>query len=136
MEVGNTLASTLKGGDIVALRGELGAGKTTLMKGIAEFFGIDPKDVVSPTFTLMQEYKIKRSKDQKITRLIHIDTYRLKSEDELVEIGVEDYLGEPETVCVIEWPEKMMGLLGVEKYGNIVDINIYDEYGKRNIRVN
>ena len=98
------------GGDIVCLRGELGAGKTTLVKGIAQGLGVRD-EIVSPTFTLMNVYDIKTLKHKNIKTLVHIDTYRLKNERELIDIGVEDYLGDPETICVIEWPEKVQKLL-------------------------
>ncbi len=99
---GKKIAAELKGGDIVLLQGELGAGKTVLTKGIAQGLGITD-NITSPTFTLMNIYK-----DGK---LVHIDTYRLENEKQLIEIGVEDYLGNPNSICVIEWPEKVRGLL-------------------------
>jgi tRNA threonylcarbamoyladenosine biosynthesis protein TsaE len=102
---GKKLAAKLKGGDILLLSGELGAGKTSLVKGIAEGLGVK-HEITSPTFTLMNIYKIKKNK-----KLIHIDTYRLKDEKGLLEIGVEDYLSKLDTICIIEWPEKIAGLL-------------------------
>ncbi|MFH1947356.1 MAG: tRNA (adenosine(37)-N6)-threonylcarbamoyltransferase complex ATPase subunit type 1 TsaE [Candidatus Magasanikbacteria bacterium] len=107
LKIGLGIASKLKCGDIVLLYGDLGAGKTTLTKGIASYFGID--DVVSPTFTLLQVYKV--PKVNKVKSLVHIDTYRLENEEDLIEIGVEDYLGDENTICVVEWPEKIEGLL-------------------------
>lgn len=100
------------------LFGDLGAGKTTLVKGIAEYFGINPNDVVSPTFTLMQVYEIRHTKYD-IRKLVHIDTYRLKNEEQLIEIGAEDYLGDENTVCLVEWPEKLVSLLESKKILNI-----------------
>lgn len=113
INLGEKLAQNFKPGDIVLLYGDLGAGKTTMTKGIAKYFGID--EVVSPTFTLMQEYKIQNTKNTEIQKLIHIDTYRLENEEDLIEIGVEDYLGAPDTICIIEWPEKIEGLLKNKK---------------------
>ena len=107
--IGKNLASQLTGGDIVLLHGELGAGKTTFVKGIAEGLGITD-DILSPTFTLMNIYTATRQHSN-TTTLVHIDTYRLKSEQELIDIGVEDYLGDENTICVIEWPEKIEKLL-------------------------
>lgn len=104
---GKNLATKLNGGDILLLSGELGAGKTSLVKGIAKGLKIK-HEINSPTFTLMNVYPVKNSK---IKTLIHIDTYRLEDEKELIEIGVEDYLGKPDTVCIIEWPEKIIDLL-------------------------
>ncbi len=106
---GKKLAAKLKGGDILLLSGDLGAGKTSLVKGLAKGLGIK-NEITSPTFTLMNVYKIKNKKTQP-WQFVHIDTYRLKDEKELLEIGAEDYLGNPNTICVIEWPEKIAGLL-------------------------
>ncbi|MFA5211038.1 MAG: tRNA (adenosine(37)-N6)-threonylcarbamoyltransferase complex ATPase subunit type 1 TsaE [Patescibacteria group bacterium] len=107
IELGKKIASDFKAGDIILLNGDLGAGKTALTKGIAKFFNIK-KEITSPTFALMNIYEINNSE---IKNLIHIDTYRLKNEDELLMIGVEDYLGDNETICLIEWPEKISNIL-------------------------
>src|SRR3989344_1689685 len=116
-ELGKKIAAQLKGGDIVCLYGELGSGKTTLVKGLAEGLGIK-EDITSPTFTLMNIYKIFNNASS-IWQLIHIDTYRLNDEHELLEIGVEDYLGKPNTVTLIEWPEKIAEILKEKKVTNI-----------------
>lgn len=110
--MGRDIASTLTSGAIYCLQGELGAGKTTLVKGIAEGLGISD-EITSPTFTLMNIYNVKNHPTVK--NLVHIDTYRLKDEQELLDIGVEDYLGEPGIVTIIEWPEKIAGLLKDKK---------------------
>ncbi len=129
-EFGKKTAKHFKGGNILLLVGELGAGKTTLMKGLAAGFGIK-NEITSPTFTLMNHYHIH---DQKIKNLVHIDTYRLKDEQELIDIGIEDYLCEPESLCVIEWPEKITELLKNKK---IIIINIeHVEENKRKITMN
>lgn len=107
--VGKKFSETLHGGDIVLLSGELGAGKTTLVKGIAEGLGIQG-DIVSPTFTLLNVYEC-RMQNAECKNFVHVDTYRLNNEQQLIDIGIEDYLGDPETVCVIEWPEKLQTLL-------------------------
>lgn len=111
-DFGKKLATELQGGEILCLFGDLGAGKTTLVKGIAEGMGIK-NDITSPTFTLMNVYKGNKN------ILAHIDTYRLKDEQELVEIGAEDYLGRPNVIAVVEWPEKIAGLLAGKKVKNI-----------------
>lgn len=108
-----TFSRTLTGGDIVLLHGDLGAGKTTWVKGLAKGLGIE-ETIVSPTFTLMSVYPIQAKKNA-LQTLVHIDTYRLDNEQQLVDIGVEDYLGAPDTVCVIEWPEKLSSLLKNKK---------------------
>lgn len=129
---GKKIAAELKGGDVILLYGELGAGKTTLTRGIAAGLGIK-KNIVSPTFGLMKVYNIKRLKDCKIKILAHIDTYRLKNEKQLYEIGVEDYIGDPETVCVIEWPEKASGLLEGKR---VKRVSIEVEGERRRVEIN
>jgi len=108
VDFGKKIAPDLKGGDILCLYGDLGAGKTTLTKGIAQFFGIKQR-IKSPTFTLFNVYSI-QIKEKRI-KFVHIDAYRLKNEEELLDVGIDDYLGDPETICVIEWAEKIEGLL-------------------------
>jgi tRNA threonylcarbamoyladenosine biosynthesis protein TsaE len=119
------LAAKLNGGDIVLLYGELGAGKTTLVKSLAKALGVK-NEITSPTFSLMNVYPVgQRSLVDgrprrgpfgiEMTKLVHIDTYRLKNEQELIDIGAEDYLGKSNTICVIEWPEKIAGLLENKK---------------------
>jgi tRNA threonylcarbamoyladenosine biosynthesis protein TsaE len=109
--IAKDLAKTLQGGDIVILKGTLGAGKTAFTKGIAEGLGIE-KEVMSPTFTLMSVYPVDH---ETIKELAHVDTYRLETYEELLEIGIEDYLGKPNTLTIIEWPEKIEKLLENKK---------------------
>jgi tRNA threonylcarbamoyladenosine biosynthesis protein TsaE len=109
---GKEFASTLKPGHVVLLYGDLGAGKTSLVKGIASGLGIT-SDITSPTFTLMNTYNTSANN---IKTMVHIDTYRLKDEHDLLEIGVEDYLGKPHTICLIEWPEKIVDSLPRDRW--------------------
>lgn len=131
INLGKKIAASLRGGDIVLLEGNLGAGKTTLTKGIAQYFGIK-KNITSPTFSLMNVYYIKTLKNKNIKTLVHIDTYRLEDEKDLIEIGVEDYLGCPDTVCIIEWPEKIIKLLQGKK---VIKIKIEHSDKKRKITI-
>ncbi len=112
VDFGKKFATDLKGGDILCLYGDLGAGKTTLTKGIAQVFGIKQR-IKSPTFTLFNVYNVQI--DGKSIKFVHIDAYRLKDEDELLDVGIDDYLGESETICVIEWAEKIPNLLKNKK---------------------
>jgi len=128
IKFGTALAKKLKGGDVLCLYGDLGAGKTTLVKGIAKGLGIK-KTISSPTFALMNIFPVKsrvagtsdkpklfnRVNPAKSLKLIHIDTYRLKDKQELLDIGAEDYQGAADAICVIEWPEKIKGLLKKKK---------------------
>lgn len=113
INLGEKIASNFNGGDIILLKGELGSGKTTLVKGIAKFLKINPNDITSPTFTLMNVYPV--TDNTNIKSMVHIDTYRLDDEKELLDIGIEDYLGKPDTICLIEWPEKINKLLENKK---------------------
>ncbi|OGH86725.1 MAG: tRNA (adenosine(37)-N6)-threonylcarbamoyltransferase complex ATPase subunit type 1 TsaE [Candidatus Magasanikbacteria bacterium RIFOXYC12_FULL_33_11] len=118
--LGEKIASQLTGGDIILLQGELGAGKTTMSKGIAKGLGITD-EIVSPTFTLMNVYNVVESQKSEVKSIVHIDTYRLENADSLIEIGVEDYLGQPNVITIIEWPEKIKELLNNKK---IIEISI------------
>ncbi len=100
-EWGKRLGGCLRGGDVVALIGELGAGKTAFAQGVGEAFGVKGP-MTSPTFTLIHEY-IGRIKETEV-RLIHMDLYRLQHPEEAEVIGVEDAF-QDEAVCLIEWPE-------------------------------
>jgi tRNA threonylcarbamoyladenosine biosynthesis protein TsaE len=103
MEIGRRLAEELKAGDVLALHGELGSGKTCLVKGIALGLGVT-QDVTSPTYTLIHEYQGGR------LSLCHADLYRLDSPGQALAIGIEDCL-QPDGVTVIEWAEKIEALL-------------------------
>ncbi|MEW6570780.1 MAG: tRNA (adenosine(37)-N6)-threonylcarbamoyltransferase complex ATPase subunit type 1 TsaE [Nitrospirota bacterium] len=98
-EVGFRLGRLLKPGDIVCLYGELGAGKTTMVKGIARAIGIDERQIISVSFTIVTEY-------QSRPPLVHIDLYRIDSDAEIPELGLWDYVRD-DTISVIEWPEKV-----------------------------
>src|SRR5689334_25362538 len=99
-DLGRQLAAELRPGSIVLLRGDLGAGKTTLVKGIAEGFKAAEADgVTSPTFTLIHEYR-----GPEVT-LYHIDLYRIDTQRELDTLALDDLM-EPNTILLIEWGEK------------------------------
>ena len=97
-EIGQKLAEKLPGGSVVAMYGDLGAGKTAFVRGMAKGMGLSCR-VSSPTFTIVNEYLGERE-------LIHFDMYRLSSADELFDIGWEDYLSRG-AVCAVEWSENV-----------------------------
>jgi len=99
-ELGRRLATELRPGSIVLLRGDLGAGKTTMVKGIAEDFqAAKAEDVTSPTFTLIHEYR-----GPQVT-LFHIDLYRIDTQRELDTLALDDLMT-PNSILLIEWGEK------------------------------
>lgn len=102
MRLAAALGRSLQAGDVVLLYGELGAGKTCFVRGLARGLGIDPADVSSPTFVLVQEYGPAPDRPP----LVHIDAYRLTSPEDLASAGVEDLLAD-EAVIALEWPERL-----------------------------
>lgn len=96
-------ARKLKGGEILALVGELGSGKTTFVQGLAQGLGIK-KRVLSPTFILMRSYEGKMT-------LFHIDLYRINTIEEVEILGLEEIWSQENTVVVIEWAEKVKTIL-------------------------
>ena len=102
-QVGAALAPLLKGGEVVALSGELGAGKTTLVRGLLRALGYTGA-VKSPTYTLVESYKLPAFE------LHHFDLYRLAEAGELEFLGLDEFL-HPGAVCLFEWPERGAGVL-------------------------
>ena len=100
----NEFASNLKGGEVITLNGDLGAGKTTFTQFLAKALGIT-QPVTSPTFTLMNQYLEGRIK------LYHFDMYRIEDIDEILETGLTEFFGNKDAVCMIEWAENIKPLL-------------------------
>jgi len=98
MRLGEELGNNLAGGDVIALIGDLGGGKTWFTKGIARGLGIDADSIVSPTFTLVNEYHGTHP-------LYHIDLYRLTTDSEIAALGLEEYLT-GSGIAVIEWADR------------------------------
>jgi tRNA threonylcarbamoyladenosine biosynthesis protein TsaE len=106
IDLGRKLAATLKELRLVILRGDLGAGKTTLVKGLAEGLNAASQDdVTSPTFTLIHEYR-----GAEVT-LYHVDLYRIDTQRELETLGVDELLAEEANLVLVEWGEKFPRLL-------------------------
>ncbi|OGM66666.1 tRNA (adenosine(37)-N6)-threonylcarbamoyltransferase complex ATPase subunit type 1 TsaE [Candidatus Woesebacteria bacterium RIFCSPLOWO2_01_FULL_43_11] len=105
-KLGKTLANNLTGGEIFALTGNLGSGKTTFVQGFAEGLRVKTR-IISPTFILMRRYNIKPK------NFYHVDLYRLEenAEKEVVNLGLTDIWGRKENIVVIEWAEKIKGLI-------------------------
>ncbi len=98
-QAGYELGKRLKAGDVVALYGDLGTGKTTMVKGIARAFGIAGRDVTSASFTIIAEHDT-------VPAFFHIDLYRVEKEEDVDGTGIWDCLGR-DSVAVIEWAEKL-----------------------------
>ena len=97
--LGNVIGHHLQGGEVILLTGDLGAGKTTLIRGIAEGCGIPPDHVSSPTFTIIQEY-------QGTQHLIHADLYRLEHPEEILSLGLSEIF-DHDRVVLIEWADRL-----------------------------
>ncbi|HEY5382716.1 MAG TPA: tRNA (adenosine(37)-N6)-threonylcarbamoyltransferase complex ATPase subunit type 1 TsaE [Acidobacteriaceae bacterium] len=104
--LGEMMTELLRAPKLVLLRGDLGAGKTTLVKGMAAALGAaEADDVASPTFTLVHEYR------GRTLRLFHLDLYRLEKESELEALGVWEMLDQPDALVLVEWGERFPGLV-------------------------
>lgn len=101
------IAKDLKGGDVLGLVGNLGAGKTTFTQALGKALGVK-QTMTSPTFVLLKVYPLNHST---IKHLCHIDAYRLNTLEDLVAIGANDYLGQADTLTIVEWADKVENLL-------------------------
>lgn len=109
------IAKTIKGGEVFALVGELGSGKTTFTKALGKSLGVR-QNISSPTFVMMQQFEI-ASHNPKLF-LYHLDLYRTKNFAEVKSLGITEWWGHPETVTVIEWADKILEHL--PKKANII----------------
>jgi tRNA threonylcarbamoyladenosine biosynthesis protein TsaE len=108
LALGETIAEILVPVKMAVLRGELGAGKTTLVKGIAQALdAADPEEVTSPTFTLVHEYD--GTQNGKPVKLYHLDVYRLEGERQLETLGLDELLT-PDALVLVEWGEKFKSI--------------------------
>ncbi|HEY7428737.1 MAG TPA: tRNA (adenosine(37)-N6)-threonylcarbamoyltransferase complex ATPase subunit type 1 TsaE [Gemmataceae bacterium] len=119
---GRWLGQRLPPGSVVALVGALGAGKTYLARAIAEGLDIaDSRVVTSPTFILVQEYAARRP-------IYHFDAYRLKTEAEFADLGVQEYF-ESDGVCLVEWADRVLGCLPAEHLR--ITLTVTGEHSRR-----
>jgi tRNA threonylcarbamoyladenosine biosynthesis protein TsaE len=115
--LGRALMRLLPDGALVALFGDLGAGKTCLVRGMAEAAGMAER-VTSPTFTLVHEYRGART-------VYHLDLYRMSTPDQVLDLGYEDLFDPQDGVCVVEWAERAKGMLPERR----LDIHLTHEHG-------
>jgi len=119
-DFGARLIGTCEHGGVITLSGELGTGKTTLVRGALQSLGVD-SGVRSPTYTLVEYYPFDRF------AVAHFDLYRLADAEELEYLGYRDYLN-PQTLCLIEWPQRAAGYLSATDLA--IDL-VYDPRGRR-----
>jgi tRNA threonylcarbamoyladenosine biosynthesis protein TsaE len=123
LAMGKKMGEKLAAGSIIAMSGELGCGKTLLTRGICDGLGVPLRQVSSPTFVLVNEYKGRLP-------VFHMDLYRLGNIDDGFEIGIMDYFARSEAgVMVIEWAEKMISLLPIDMLR--VEFDILDNKKRR-----
>lgn len=122
--LGERFATDLKPGEILALYGELGSGKTTFIQGLAKGLGIKDR-VISPTFVFLRQYPVNQDL---IKRFNHIDLYRINQAKEAKGLGLEEIFTDEEGITVIEWADRIEKLLPQKR------INLYFEYLEENKR--
>jgi len=135
MSLAAEIAQNLRGGEVLALSGELGGGKTTFTKGLAEALKVE-ESITSPTFVMLKYYPAKLSDGQNI-ELVHIDAYRTETIEDIRSVGIEDFLsaaqrgsapeGRDDVIMVVEWAEKIREILPIRQAQgrpkNIININ-------------
>lgn len=124
------LAKALEGGWAITLSGVLGAGKTCFVRGLARGLRIDPRQVSSPTFVVVNEYEATPA--ESALRLVHVDAYRLSGEEELETLGWDELLADVEAVIAIEWPERITRALPDRRIEVAID---HLEDGSRTITI-
>ncbi len=134
-DIGLGLGRILRPGDVVGLYGELGAGKTVMVKGIAQAFGIEERDIISASFTIISEYPV-------TPPFTHIDLYRIGRDEDVAELGLWEHIG-GDGVSIIEWAERAEGVLpddmirvrlrSVDNNTREIMIKGIDEKGRHNL---
>ena len=108
--LGARLGALLLGGDVICLEGPLGSGKTCLTQGMGRGWGV-AQTLISPTYVLVREY----ARPRDAVKLYHVDLYRISGVDEALGLGLDEFLGDPGAVCVIEWAERARALMLPER---------------------
>jgi len=98
-KIGEKIASEMKGGEVICLYGDLGAGKTTFVHGFMEYF-LPGKRIVSPTFIIVRHYTISHGK---IKNIYHIDLYRISNDNEIKTLGINEFMNKSDSLVLIEW---------------------------------
>ncbi len=115
-KVGEEFTSHLSAGDVICLKGDLGAGKTTFMQGLAKGLGITQR-IISPTFIILRKYEITlNNQPLPVKYLYHIDLYRTETQDDIKGLGLPEILQETDAIIAIEWSEKLGSLLPKKRW--------------------
>lgn len=125
-KLGEKIGCDLKGGDVVALYGELGSGKTTFIQGLARGLGIKRR-IISPTFVFIRSYPQPTTHNSQLT-FYHIDLYRVEKLEDTKELGLKEIFADPNAIVAIEWAEKIKKILPKER------VDVYFEYVSENQR--
>lgn len=126
--LGGRIASQLQGGEVLCLYGDLGAGKTTFIRGLIEFF-IPGRRVLSPTFIIVRHYYINHPF---IKNIYHVDLYRISVIEEITGLGLSESVNKPDAIVAIEWAEKLGSLLPEKRID--ISFSIINE-NKRGIKI-
>lgn len=126
--LGEQFASELRLGDVVAIRGELGAGKTEFVKGVCDYFAVEEL-VTSPTFTIINQYMGENPAGEQI-KIYHLDLYRIETPDDLNEVGFDDCVFAHDAIKLVEWAEKAQHLLPASHW----DVHIVSDATDDNAR--
>lgn len=129
IDLGRTFASRLRVGDIVALDGTLGAGKTEFVKGVCEHFAVEEL-VTSPTFSIINQY-FGNDAEGDAVKIYHLDLYRIEFQKQLEEIGFEECINAPDAIKLVEWPTKASVAMPSKRYTVAFETNDDDE----NVRI-
>jgi len=127
IKLANKLGKYLLPGTVLALQGDLGAGKTHFVKGLAQTLGIK-ENITSPTFVVLKKYKLNSVRHQ-IKYLIHIDCYRLNSTDELLVLGWKELVSDSANLIVVEWADKIKPVL--PKYTRWLNFKLGENINQR-----
>jgi tRNA threonylcarbamoyladenosine biosynthesis protein TsaE len=125
--LGARLGALLHAGAVICLEGALGSGKTCLAQGIGRGWGVEQR-LISPSFVLVREY----ARPEDSVRLYHIDLYRIASVEEVWDLGADEFLGNEQTVCVIEWAERAQPLIPHEHLRITLD---FADHASQNRRI-
>ena len=124
-----SFSKSIKKPVVIALIGDLGSGKTFFTKEVCKYFGVED-EVVSPTFNIIKTYDIKRN--SKLKHINHFDVYRIKSEEELLDIGFDDYIYDQNSINIIEWADLIQNSLP-ENTIYIIFFKDIDDINKREV---